>query len=260
MSRKKKSKDAEPGVPENEAVAAAPADPGASEGADTETPAEADAPETAEAADPAEAAAPAEASGPAGDELAGRRAAILVAGGFQDEEVTEPAEYLRSRGAEVVMVGPTEGPAEGKHGRARVEVTLRAAEASAEDFDLLVIPGGAAPEALRLDDDVLALTRRFFEAGKAVAAICRGPQVLISAGVLPGRTVTCLPGIRDDVRLAGARYRDRPVVSDRRLVTARGPEEIPAFLEATAALLAAEPAAAVEEDLPEEDAAEEVEA
>ncbi len=179
--------------------------------------------------------------------LEGKRAAVLIADGFQDEEGTETTAYLREHGMEVVTVGLAPGTAHGKHGRAEVAVDREVAEVSAQDFDLLVIPGGAAPEKLRLSDDVLAFTRRFFEDGKPVAAICHGPQVLISAKVLAGRTVTAFEGIRDDVQLAGARYRDKPVVTDGNLVTSRKPADIPAFNDAIAALMAGGAAAPPEE-------------
>lgn len=181
--------------------------------------------------------------------LAGKRAAILVADGFQDEEAVGPAAYLRELGMETVFVGIEPGTVTGKYEREEVAVEVAAAGTEASEYDLLVIPGGGAPETLRLDPAVLDFTRRFFEAGKPVAAICRGPQVLISAGVLPGRTVTCLAGIRDDVRLAGARYRDKPVVTDRNLVTSRVPDDLPAFNQAIVALFvaSASPAEAPEE-------------
>jgi deglycase len=177
-------------------------------------------------------------------ELTGRRAAILIADRFQDEEGVEPVRFLREQGADAVYVGIEPGTVTGKNGREEVEVELAVADADPLDYDLLVIPGGGAPEILRLDSGVLEFTRAFVDAGKPVAAICHGPQVLISAKVLAGRTVTCFPGIRDDVALAGARYVDKDAVVDRNLVTSRVPADIPSFNRAIAALLA--PAVPVE--------------
>lgn len=165
-------------------------------------------------------------------ELEGKKAAVLIADKFQDEEGVETTKFLQEHGMAVSYVGLKRGTVKGKYGRQEVDVDLTMDEADASAFDLLVIPGGAAPETLRLDDAVLEFTRRFFEDQKPVAAICHGPQVLISARVLPGRTVTCYAGIRDDVRLAGARYQDKEVVVDERLVTSRTPDDIPAFNEA----------------------------
>jgi len=173
--------------------------------------------------------------------LENKRVAILIADRFQDEEGVEPAAYLRERGAEVLYVGMAKGTAKGKNGRQKVEIDLAVEEADSESFDLLVVPGGAAPEALRLHDGILAFTRHFFDHGKPVAAICHGAQILISAGVLPGRTLTCVAGIRDDVRLAGARYADKAVIVDRNLVTSRTPADLPAFHEAMEQLLVSQP-------------------
>jgi len=97
-------------------------------------------------------------------------------------------------------------------------------------YDLLVLPGGKAPETVRLDRKALAVTRRFFEKKRPVGAICHGPQVLISAGLVEGRTLTCWKGIKDDVIAAGGRYVDCDVAEDRHLVTSRRPEDLPAFL------------------------------
>jgi protease I len=115
-------------------------------------------------------------------------------------------------------------------------------EVTVEEFDLLVIPGGGSPENLRIDDRAVAFTRRFVETGKPVAAICHGPQLLISADVLRGRTVTCVKKIRDDVKNAGATYVDEPLVIDGNLITSRVPADLPQFDEAIARALATVPA------------------
>lgn len=162
----------------------------------------------------------------------GKKAAILIADRFQDEEGVETTEFLGENGMETVYVGLATGTVQGKNGRQEVEVQAAVKESDPADFDLLVIPGGGAPEILRRDADVLAFTRAFFEAGKPVAAICHGPQVLISAGVLPGRLMTSYPGIGDDVRLAGAIHVDEPVVVDGNLITSRNPGDIPAMNQA----------------------------
>jgi protease I len=175
-------------------------------------------------------------------ELSGKHAVVLLADKFQDEEGVETTAFLREHGMEVVTAGVKPGPAEGKYGRQTVEVERAVKELDAGEFDLLVIPGGAAPETLRLDEDVLAFARSFLDEGKPVAAICHGPQVLISARVLPGRTVTCYAGIRDDVQMAGARYVDKTVQVDGNLVTSRKPSDIPAFNKAILELLTGTPA------------------
>jgi len=161
-------------------------------------------------------------------ELTGKKIGILVADHFRDEEVFEPFDYFEKLGASVLLVGLTRGPVKGKRG-GRVEAEKAVHEVAARDFDALILPGGQAPEWLRLDERVLALVRDFDRAGGVLAAICHGPQILISAGLLRGRRATCYVGVRDDVKLAGAIYSDEPVVVDGNLITSRVPEDIPAF-------------------------------
>lgn len=161
-------------------------------------------------------------------ELTGKRIGILVADNFRDEEVFEPFDYLEELGASVLLVGLARGAVVGKLG-GKVEAEKSVDEVSADDFDALVLPGGQAPERLRLDRRVLDLVREVDHRQGVVAAVCHGPQILISAGLLPGRRVTCYEGIRDDVRLAGADYSDLPVVVDGHLITSRKPEDLPQF-------------------------------
>jgi protease I len=118
--------------------------------------------------------------------------------------------------------------AAGEHGY-RVEPDLRIHEVNPAEFDLLLIPDGRAVEKLRVRAAAVDVVRTFVEDGRPVAAVGHGPQLLLSAGVLDGRTVTCSPGIRDDVRAAGAVYRDEAVVQDGLLLTGRGPDDLPAF-------------------------------
>jgi protease I len=104
---------------------------------------------------------------------------------------------------------------------------------SSADFDALLLPGGTKnPDALRMEEKVVATIREFADAGKPVAAICHGPWLLVEADVIRGRTVTGWPSIRTDLRNAGANVVDREVAVDGNLVTSRMPEDIPAFVEA----------------------------
>lgn len=154
---------------------------------------------------------------------------ILSADRFEDSELLVPLARLREAGMQVVIGSFTVGPIHGKHG-ASVHADRAIAEIRPEDYDALLLPGGKAPAALRRDAQVLALVRHFFAAGKTVAAICHGPQVLISAGVLAGRTATAYRSVADEIENAGARYRDAEVVVDGNLVTSRTPADLPAFL------------------------------
>jgi protease I len=165
--------------------------------------------------------------------LAGKRIAMLVENGFEDRELTGPLDALRAAGATVTLVGPAAGTEfRGKRGQAIVTANVSAGAAKMGDFDALVIPGGHAPDKMRMRHAMVDLARDAMETGKTVAAICHGPQVLISADVLRGRTLTCWPSIAIDVKNAGGLYVDKPVVEDGNLITSRKPDDVPLFAEA----------------------------
>lgn len=165
--------------------------------------------------------------------LNGKRVAILVTDGFEQVEMTEPRKVLEQEGAKTVLVSPKDGKVKGWQHTDwgdSFDVDMKLADAHETDFDALLLPGGAMnPDKLRLEPAAAALVRRFFDAGKPVAAICHGPWLLIDAGVVKGRTVTSWPSIRLDLKNAGANVVDQEVVVDRGLVTSRKPDDIPAF-------------------------------
>src|SRR6201747_1947221 len=174
--------------------------------------------------------------------LAGKRVAMLVEDEFEDRELTGPLEALRSAGATVTIIGPTAGAQfSGKRGEAVVTSDLAAGAARMKDFDALVIPGGHAPDKMRMRHAMVDLARDAMEANKPVAAICHGPQLLISANALRGRTLTCWPSIAIDVKNAGGLYVDKPVVEDGNLITSRKPDDVPLFSEAILRALARVP-------------------
>jgi protease I len=165
--------------------------------------------------------------------LSGKRVAMLVEEGFEDRELTGPLDALRDAGATVTIVGPTAGTEfRGKRGQAVVTSDVAAGAVRITDFDALVIPGGYAPDKMRMRHAMVDLARDAMEAGKPVAAICHGPQLLISADALRGRTLTCWPSIAVDVKNAGGLYVDKPVVEDGTLITSRKPDDVPMFSEA----------------------------
>lgn len=171
--------------------------------------------------------------------LGRRRVALLVEEGFEDRELTGPLEALREAGADVVLVGPVKGAEyRGKRGEATVVSDMAAGAARMADFDALVIPGGHAPGKMRMRHAMVDLARDAVQAGKPVAAICHGPQVLISADVLRGRTLTCWPSIAIDVKNAGGLYVDKPVVEDGNLITSRKTDDVPLFSQAIVRALA----------------------
>ena len=170
---------------------------------------------------------------PERESLSGKRIAVLVEDGFEDLELTGPLDALRAAGAHVAIVGPSARTEyRGKRGQAVVTSDLAAGSARIQDFDALVVPGGHAPDKMRMRHAMVDLVRDAMAAQKPVAAICHGPQVLISADVLRGRTLTCWPSIAVDVKNAGGLYVDKPVVEDRNLITSRKPDDVPAFNDA----------------------------
>jgi len=135
---------------------------------------------------------------------------------------------LKEEGITTHVASINKGAITGKHGyEINVDVAFR--DVNPADYDILVISGGKGPEKMRLDKDALEITRYFFKEKKPVAAICHGPQVLISAGVIRGRKITCWLGIRDDIIAAGALYEDSEVVIDENLVSSRSPADLYAF-------------------------------
>ena len=170
--------------------------------------------------------------------LSGRRVAVLAETQYEDMELWYPLLRLREEGAEVKVVGTGSAPSyESKHGYP-VKVDLAADEASADDFDAVVVPGGFAPDRMRRYPAVLDLVKGLWEQGKVVAAICHGPWVLVSAGILDGRRATSFYAIKDDVINAGATWVDEPVTVDGTLVTSRVPSDLPEFMRAIIDLLA----------------------
>jgi protease I len=158
------------------------------------------------------------------------RIAILLAEDFEDSEFTVPYERLRAAGHEITVIGRTAGATvRGKRQRASAKIDATAQEVDPEKFDALVIPGGYSPDHLRLDKAAVSFVRRFWETGKPVAAICHGPQLLIEADVVAGKTLTSWPSVRKDLENARARWVDREVVEDGNLITSRKPDDLEAF-------------------------------
>jgi len=159
--------------------------------------------------------------------------AMVLAKNFEDVEATAPKAYLEALGAKVTVIGVERGEIEGKKG-GRIDADATFADVSPDDFAMLVIPGGGSPENLRIHDPAVDFTRRFMESGRPVAAICHGPQLLISAGVVSGRRLTSVNKIRDDITNAGGIYADEALIEDGNLITSRVPADLPVFDEAIA--------------------------
>ena len=161
--------------------------------------------------------------------LTGKRIAIFAEDQYQVLELWYPLLRFKEAGAEVQVVGSGRSDVfRSKEGYA-VKVDVNAADVKGTDFDAVVVPGGYAPDLMRVNEDMLRIVREAHAAGKVVAAICHAGWVLASAGILNGKRATCVRNIRDDIVHAGATYVDAEVVVDGNVITSRTPPDLPAF-------------------------------
>ncbi len=170
--------------------------------------------------------------------LKGVRVAILAENQYEDLELWYPYYRLKEEGADVKIIGT--GSAEvykSKHGY-DVKVDLNVDNASVDQFDSVIVPGGWAPDYMRRYPKMVEFVRLANDKNKIIAAICHAGSLLVSAGVLKGKTATCFKAIKDDMINAGAKYVDREVVVDKNLVTSRHPSDLPAFCRELIAVLA----------------------
>ena len=167
------------------------------------------------------------------DKLQGKRVAFLATDMVEQVELTEPWKAVQDEGATPELVSLQEGEIQGfnHHDKAdKFKVDRTVEEASADDYDALVIPGGVGnPDTMRMDENAVEFTRQFFEQGKPVGVICHGPWMLVEAALVRGRTVTSWPSLRTDIRNAGGNWVDEQVVVEDGLVTSRKPDDLPAF-------------------------------
>lgn len=159
--------------------------------------------------------------------------AVPLARDFEDSEFTVPADRLKHAGHQITVIGTRAGETlEGKQGQATAHVDATPDDVSPEDFDALLIPGGYSPDHLRTEAAIVDFVRRFAELDRPIAAICHGPQLLIEADLVKGRTLTSWPSVRKDLTNAGAQWVDREVVEDDLLITSRKPDDLDAFCDA----------------------------
>ncbi len=165
--------------------------------------------------------------------------AVALGKDYEDSEYERPAETFRAAGNRLVVVGLKAGEElSGKNGQSRAKVDRAFTDVKPGEFDALFIPGGYSPDNLRAHPEPVAFVGEFVKSSKPVFALCHGPQLLISADVLKGRTVTGWKSIAKDITNAGAHYMDREVVRDGNMVFSRQPDDIPAFSRACLAVLA----------------------
>lgn len=162
--------------------------------------------------------------------LDGQRVAILIEDGFEDSELTVPLKSMKGAGARVIVIGIELAKSyRSKSGKETITAEVAADSVKVEDLDAIIIPGGYAPDRMRLHQSMIDLVRKAYAAGKVIAAICHGPQLLISADVVKGHRLTSWPSIAVDIRNAGAEWIDESVVQDGNIITSRKPADIPMF-------------------------------
>jgi protease I len=166
-------------------------------------------------------------------DLNGMKVAILVTDGFEQVELEKPRKALDEAGATTIVVSPKDKEVRGWKSTEwgdTVAVDKRLSDAKPEDFDALLLPGGVInPDKLRMEPKAVEFVKAFFAADKPVAAICHGPWTIIEAGAARGRKIASWPSLKTDLRNAGAEWTDNEAVVDGNLVTARKPDDIPAF-------------------------------
>ena len=165
--------------------------------------------------------------------LQGKKIAFLATDGVEQVELVEPRKAVEEAGAETVLLSIEEGQIQGfnhlDHGDT-FDVDKKVSEASADDYDGLMIPGGVANgDFLRADADACEFTAAIASAHKPIAAICHAPWILVETGIVKGRTVTSFPALKTDITNAGGTWVDEEVVVDSGLTTSRNPDDIPAF-------------------------------
>ncbi len=166
------------------------------------------------------------------------RIGVLITDWFQDVEYKQPAEKFMQAGHTLVHIGLEAGTVvKGENGKETVRIDKSVRDVSVNEFDALFIPGGYSPDRLRGDEAVVRFVKEFMGSGKPIFAICHAPQLLITADVLRGRKVTGWKSIVQDIKNAGAKYVDAEVVVDGNLVSSRKPEDIPAFVRESLAML-----------------------
>lgn len=156
------------------------------------------------------------------------RGLIISGDGFEDLELFYPLFRLREKDIEITLASPESGEIEGIHGyTANVDEDIE--EIDPVDYDFLILPGGRAPKKLGKNERVLSIVRSFYEQDKIIAAVCHGPRILISAGIMKGKTATSYPRIKDELIEGGVNYVDEKVASDGNILTTRRPEDFPSF-------------------------------
>lgn len=162
-------------------------------------------------------------------ELNGKNIAIIATDGFEDAELTSPKDAVEQAGAATKVISTETGEIEGKKG-AKVAVDAKTADATADEFDALILPGGTVnADAIRTDADAVALVKAFKEAGKPIGVICHGGWILTEADLIKDVKLTSVANVKTDLVNAGANWVDEEVVVDSGFISSRTPDDLPAF-------------------------------
>ena len=162
-------------------------------------------------------------------ELSGKNIAIIATDGFEDVELTSPKDAVEQAGATTKVISTETGEIEGKKG-AKVAVDAKTADATADEFDALILPGGTVnADAIRTDADAIALVKAFKEAGKPIGVICHGGWILTEADLIKDVKLTSVANVKTDLINAGANWVDEEVVVDSGFISSRTPDDLPAF-------------------------------
>jgi protease I len=158
------------------------------------------------------------------------RSAIIITGeGFQDDELFEPKSTLESAGFSVVIAGVSKGSIKAYNSDKTINIESKVSDLNPGDYDILVIPGGKAPDKIRKDKSVIKFVKDFYDTGKKIAAICHGPQLLVTADIVDGVDMTCYPDMKEELIEAGANYIDKNIVVDGQFITSRNPDDLDVF-------------------------------
>lgn len=172
------------------------------------------------------------------------RIAFVVGEDFEDSEFKKPFDHLREAGHDVEVLGAKAGEVmHGKGGKEQIEIAAATSDRDPTSYDVVVIPGGYSPDHLRMDKTVVKFVGDAVRAGKIIAAVCHGPQLLIEADAVEDKKLTSWPSVRTDLLNAGAKWVDKEVVIDGKLITSRKPADLDAFVAAIQQQLAARKAA-----------------
>ncbi len=175
----------------------------------------------------------------------GKKMVMLIEQDFEDVEVTEPLQAFRDAGIQVTIVGNQNATEYiGKQKKATIKADITPSLVNVQEYDALYIPGGYAPDKMRLFPNMVNLVKKFVDAGKLITALCHGPQMLISAGAVKGKRIASWPSVAIDLKNAGAEWVDEPVVIDGNFITSRKPDDIPQFTRAVIEALERIPAMA----------------